>query len=67
MEEMWQFENDSSEGKDPLLIDNSQYWGNNFFVDTVNGSDVRNYFIAEMDKVGRYAVPFLKNINRLHK
>ena len=67
VEEMWWIDNESSEGKDPLLIDNSPNWGENFFIDTVNGQKVRNYFMAKVDKVARYAVPFVKNIRRFIK
>ena len=67
LEEMWWIDNESSEGSDPLLIDNSRFWGDSFFFDTVNNQQVRNYFMAELDKVARYAVPFVKNIKRLIK
>ena len=65
VEEFWWSDNESSEGDDPLLIDNTQFWGDNYFVDIVNGQKVRNYFAAEMDKKARYAIPFIKNMKRL--
>ena len=69
VEEMWRFDESSSEGRDPQLIDNSRYWGHNFFYDqqSVGGSEslVKNYFVGEIEKVARYAVPFAKNLKSL--
>ena len=39
-----------------------QFWGQNYFV---GPSGRRNYFVAEMEKVARYALPFVKNISRM--
>ena len=52
-------------GKDPLLLDHSAYWGDNYFVDTINGQPVKNYFVAQVENVARYAVPFDKNMQWL--
>ena len=41
------------------------YWGSDFFFDLVDGRPVKNYFVGEIEKVARYAVPFVKNIRRL--
>lgn len=66
VEELWWFNNGSSEGKDPHLIDNSTFWGANHFVDTLaDGSQVKNFFTKEMETAARYAVPFLKNLGML--
>ena len=50
-----------------MLLENSANWGDNYFFDKVDGKDVKNYFVCEMEKVARYAVPFAKNIKRLIK
>ena len=62
---MWFIDNESSEGKDPHLIDLSEFWGSNYFFDTVDGQPVKNFFIHEVEKHARYAIPFVKNIMRL--
>ena len=76
IEELWRFDNESSMGKDPLLLDNSAFWGENFFIDNTvpqeeqssteaMTSAVKNYFVAELEKVARYALPFVKNMEWL--
>ena len=65
IEDFWWFDNSSSMGKDPLLLDHSAYWGDNYFVDTINGQPVKNYFVAQVEKVARYAIPFVKNMQWL--
>jgi hypothetical protein len=51
-------------GSNPHLVpSNFKYWGHSYFV---SGHDnKRNYFLFEASKVARYAVPFIKNIDRL--
>lgn len=51
-------------GRDPDAVDPSQFWGDNYFLDRdpSTGKLLRNYFVAEVDKVARYALPFVKNI-----
>ena len=65
MEDLWWQDNESSEGKDPMLNDNSAFFSNNFFVNEVNGAQIKDYYVAELEKTARYAVPFVKNISRL--
>ena len=63
---MWWLDRESSEGKDPYLIDLSAYWGSNYFVDTTaNGEEKQNYFVKELTSVARYAVPFVHSIKKL--
>ena len=54
-----------SEGEDAHMIDLTEFWGSNFFFDTIEGRPVKNYFIAEAEKHSRYALPFVKNLTRL--
>lgn len=35
------------------------YWGPNYFM---NEDGIKNYFISEVEKVARYALPFVYNI-----
>lgn len=69
VEEFWRFDKQSSCGSDPRLLSNEMYWGDNYFLDQVpyQEAPVKNYFVAEMEKVARYAVPFAKNIKQLIK
>ena len=67
IEDLWWTDKTSSEGKDPLLNDNSPFFGSDYLFDTVDGRRVKNYYVAEAEKVARYAVPFVKNISRLIK
>lgn len=65
---MWWSDRESSEGKDPYLIDTQAFWGDNFFVDvTSNGEQKKNYFVDHVAQVARYAVPFLHSISKLIK
>lgn len=66
-EEFYWLDQEPSEGMDPLLNDMEQFWGRNFFFDTAYGRQIKNYFVAEMESVSRYAVPMIKNINRLYR
>lgn len=45
----------------PSLIDTRPFWGPNYFLD---GSR-RNYFVAEAERVARYAIPFARTIQLL--
>ena len=65
IEELYWQDKDSSEGSDAHLNDMGPYWGSDFFFDLVDGRPVKNYFVGEIEKVARYAVPFVKNIRRL--
>lgn len=66
IEDLWWYDRDSSEGKDPNLYDCSSFFGESYFSDTTaTGEVTRNFFISELEKSARYAMPFLKNINRL--
>ena len=65
IEELFWHDNWLSEGKEPHLNDTSAKWGPDFFFDTVDGKQVRNYFVAEASRFARYALPFLWNINQL--
>ena len=63
---MWWFDHESSEGKDPYLIDLQDFWGDNFFVDfTSYGEEKKNYFVDKVTQVARYAVPFAHSIKKL--
>ena len=62
IEELWWFDNESSMGQNPLLLNNYAFWGENFFIDNFNGQPLKNYFVAELEKVARYALPFVKNM-----
>lgn len=64
IEELYWHDKWACEGKEAHLNDNSSIWGKNFFFDKVGNKQVKNYFVAEVEKVARYALPFLKNINR---
>ena len=65
IEDLYWHDKETSEGKDPHLLDLTNFWGSNYFFDTVNGQPVKNFFIAEVEKHARYALPFVKNITRL--
>ena len=69
IEELYWFDNQASEGKEAHLLSMDRFWGNNFFFDNhpSQTEPIKNYFVAEVEKVARYAVPFVKNISRLIK
>lgn len=69
IEELYWFDKTASEGKEAHLLSMDRYWGSNFFFDDhpSQAEPVKNYFVGEVEKVARYAVPFLKNISRLVK
>jgi len=48
-----------------LVPHNEKIWGKSYFYDDFEGKVTRNFFVSEMDKVARYAVPFVKNIKYL--
>ena len=51
-----------AEGVDARLIPhNANYWGPSYFMH----DNKKNYFVSEVEKVSRYAVPFIKNIKYL--
>ena len=41
------------------------FWSKSYFTDNIEGDIQKNYFISEIEKNGRYAVPFVKNIDFL--
>jgi len=67
VEELYCHDRELCEGADPLLNDMTEFWGSNFFFDTVNGVPVKNYFVREVEKVARYAVPMTKHIKSLFR
>jgi hypothetical protein len=76
IEEFAFLDKDLEEGKDPHLIQpDEKYWGPSYFFDQTTSeleeikdlckTKPKNYFLAEIEKVTRYAVAFIKNIDRL--
>jgi hypothetical protein len=63
-EEMGAEDNQFLYGANPRLVpSNLKYWGHSYFTSGIDHK--RNYFLFEASKVARYAVPFIKNIDRL--
>ena len=50
----------SLEHRDPDHVLTHEYWGPNYFV---SAEGTKSYFISEVAKVARYALPFVYNIN----
>ena len=48
-------------GNNPHLVDTRPYWGPSYFLEGTK----RNYFVAEVEKVSRYAIPFVRNLKLL--
>jgi len=76
VEEFSLVDTELQEGTDPHLIaPNEKLWGDSYFFDEPSSEFLdlkhiskvrpRNYFLLEIEKVTRYAVAFIKNIDRL--
>lgn len=73
MEELAQLDSGYDEGFDPHLVPHSQVlWGTNYFMDDPQcdvqlekGLPVKNFFVDEISKKARYAMPFVRNIKYL--
>lgn len=63
IEEMLHYDESYAEGVDPKIIKYDKYWGAHYFFEHFdNGLIKRNYFIAELEKSARYALPLIKSI-----
>ena len=72
IEEMQEYDKTLNDGKDPYLLKTSRYWGPSYFLDEVavphlQGGQTtaikKNFFVAEVEKRARYALPFARNIS----
>jgi len=57
---------------DPRLVNTSNYWGADYFWEEVSlASGItrikRDFFVSEVERVARYALPFVRNISMLMK
>jgi len=72
IEELSHFDKSLCEGSDPQLVDTRGHFGPNFFVKEVrHGAEtprtVKNFFVSEIEKTARYAMPFVRNLRLLLK
>ena len=65
IEEFHHEDSSYGEGVDARLIPhNKDIWGPSFFLEA-DKDNRRNFFVAEVEKVARYAIPFVKNLKYL--
>lgn len=64
IEELLFYNMELAEGIDPRLFKYEEYWGANYFyeISEKTGSVKKNYFISQLEKHARYALPLVKNI-----
>ena len=63
IEELSYIDNSFEEGIAPELLPHEGNLGkHSYFIKSTRSETVKNFFVAEMEKVTRYAVPFIKNI-----
>lgn len=72
IEELFFHDKSLDMGLDPDMINSAPKWGGNYFWEEVpmpNGTTrvKRNYFVSEVGKSARYAMPFVRNIAHLLK
>ena len=76
IEEMQEYDTRLNDGKDPHLLKTERYWGPSYFFDDVlayNWSGHRdpalrrNFFVSEVEKTARYALPFVRNMSHFIK
>ena len=61
VEELATFDRQLDGGIDPCAVDTSEKWGAYF----VHECGRRNFFVGEIAKVARYALPYVRNIGMM--
>lgn len=66
IEEFSSYERSYEHQKNANLVPHvHKFWSNSYFTENIEGKIHKNYFVAQIEKQSRYAVPFLKNIDFL--
>ena len=65
IEELAQYDHRLLQGLKKDWVDTKNFWGETYFAsENQDGKLLPNYFVKEVSKRSRYALPFVRNISR---